>query len=1056
MNQIHVCKSCGKVLYDEEDFAGNNKENDYCKDCADEFGHRKRYSQIIDETKGFLTDQMGISEEEAEKTARENVSRIPFWAQQGKLLKSNNNIIVIDVGSTTTKALLLCRKQSNYRICSLQFAATTVEKPTEDVNFGILDAVRSLETDSKIELLKPGSSETKLLFKEDTICIATSSAGGGLQILVIGLTLFDSASSGERTAFGAGGVILDTFAIDDKRSSLEQMTAMGILHPDIILMAGGIDGGAISPILRLGELLQISNPKPKFGDKSNIPLVFAGNTAAQVFIAGLFQKKFELFMVPNIRPTLSNENLQPAREKIHQLFMENVMEQAPGYSNLKTVVADEIIPTPSGVIRALQLLSESMEKNVMSVDIGGATTDIFSNILGSYFRTVSANYGMSYSISNVMMDTGFKNVIKWLPANLDHNYIRNYIGNKMLYPTFNPSNTYQAAIEQAVAREAIVMSRKQHMEMNFNTSNIGFLDKMKNVNRDINKISEAFYFEKELEKKKFHMYDIDLLIGAGGILAHTENDRQALSIIDSGFQPEGVTEIWKDRHFISPHLGKLSSINESLALKLLQEECFQKLGIVIRPLAKKWKTGAAVMNVQIDDEENVIRVGDIKYLSNPEKIEKEFSLLLEKGFHLNENGREFRFKTDLPVLIDAAPDYSFDILNQELELYDFPALTPLEEDFRNFTGRNLPVQGEAKIKIELPYEGSILVEKGSKVEPDTIIGENLYDPPKVYVISLFDKTYLRLDSNNIAESLLIKEGEEIRYGQRIVEVGKKSFLEELQFQHYYFESPVRGKVEKINLDSGTIMLREIQDYSAKPRKVNVAKKLNVKPALVPRYLKKGLNDFVYAGELLASKIIDIQGNDHPMLVTAPSTGRISQLDKDTGIVTIKYDKKPKRKLAGVFGQITAIDPGHSAEITYSGITLNGIIGFGSEGWGKINFMESFSDWDACSEEDIVVFPGKIDLEFLQNLTKKQIRGIIAASIENQHLVDFIGKEIGVALTGNEIIPFPIIITEGFGNFEMATEYKEIFSSKNHKPIYINGHTQIRAGVTRPKIILSNP
>jgi len=1053
MKEIFVCKTCGKVLYDKEDFAGSEVGNPYCKDCADEFGHRKRYSQIIEDTKGFLTSQMNISEQEADKTARENVSRIPFWAQQEEILLSKNNVIIIDVGSTTTKALLLHRENREYAIASLKLAPTTVEKPTEDVNFGVLNAVRKLETDSGLKLLGPDSSAEKLEFTPETICIATSSAGGGLQILVIGLTLFDSASSGKRTAFGAGGVILDTFAIDDKRSSLEQMTAMGILHPDIILMAGGVDGGAIAPILRLGEILQLSSPKPKFGDKNRIPLVFAGNKDADPFIAGLFQKKFELFMVPNIRPTLTEENLQPAREKIHKLFMDNVMEQAPGYAKLKSSVADEIIPTPSGVIQALQLISENLDKNVMTVDIGGATTDIFSNILGSYFRTVSANYGMSYSISNVLMDADLEKIVKWLPADLDTKYTRNYIANKMLYPTYIPKNSFQIVIEQAIAREAIVMSKKQHMKMNFNTSSIGFLDKIKRNHKDLEKITEAFYFEKAQEKKRFHMYDIDLLIGAGGILANTGNEEQALSIIDAGFRPEGITEIWKDRNFISPHLGKLSAVNEKLAYKLLSEECFVKLAIVIRPIAKKWKDNTAVMTIMINDEKKQIVVGDLEYIENPDNVTREVRIDLEKGFYLNIDGNSLKFQTDLPIYIDASPSLNFDKQNEVLKLYKFGSKEHLETDFAEFLQKNTAAEGERTIKVELPYEGKIHVNTGDKVTPETVIGENLFDPPKVYIISLFDKTYLHLNEENLVQSLLIKEGDEIKYGQRIVEIGNRSFLNEIQFQHYYFDSPVRGKVEKINFDSGTIILREIQDYSSKPKTVNIAKKLNIKPKLITRYLKKDLNDFVYAGELLASKILDVQGTDHPMLVTAPSTGTIRELDLEKGTIVIKYDKKPYRKYAGVEGVITTIEPGRSATISYNGKTLKGIIGFGSESWGKIKLLKKLADSKDCSENDLIVFSGKIDIGFLNDLKDRKIKGVVAASIDNLDLVEFIGREIGVALTGNESIPFPLILTEGFGDFTMDEKYLKVFEDHINENIYINGHTQIRAGVTRPTIIL---
>jgi len=160
------------------------------------------------------------------------------------------------------------------------------------------------------------------IFNKDTLYLATSSAGGGLQILVFGLTLFDSASSAKRAAYGSGGVILDTFAINDNRTPVEKMQLIRLLRPDIILFSGGTDGGNISSIVRMGELLSLANPKPKFGDKTEIPLVYAGNRDAQSFIRSLFSGKFQLYIVPNIRPTLQDENLPPAQDKIHQLFMD--------------------------------------------------------------------------------------------------------------------------------------------------------------------------------------------------------------------------------------------------------------------------------------------------------------------------------------------------------------------------------------------------------------------------------------------------------------------------------------------------------------------------------------------------------------------------------------------------------------------------------------------------------------------------------------------------------------------------------------------------------------
>lgn len=1053
MEDVYICKSCGKVMRNAEDFSRNEFGADYCKACSDEFGYRRTFSQVIRETSSFVKEQLSVSEPEAKKIAVENISKIPLWMNRADLIRKQNHILIVDVGSTTTKGLLLKRSDENFEIAALQNSPTTVEKPDEDVKIGILSVIDKLQKNSGIKLFGERNSRDLSNLSEDVLFLCTSSAGGGLQILVIGLTLFDSASSGRRTAFGAGGVILDTLAIDDKRSSLEQMMLMRLLHPDIILMAGGVDGGAIAPLLRLGEILQIADPKPKFGDKQKIPLIFAGNKDARSFIGGLFKNRFDLYIVPNIRPSMKLENLQPAREKIHNLFMDNVMEQSPGYSALKEKVADDIIPTPLGVIRSLQIISDSLDENVISVDIGGATTDIFSNILGTYNRTVSANYGMSYSISNVFKDAGLDRIRKWLPDRIGEDYLRNYIGNKMLYPAYIPSDNDQVAVEMSIAREAIRLSKIQHLEMNFNTKEIGFLDKITKNRQDLEKITEAFYIEKALEAKKFHFHEINIMIGAGGAISHAQSNEQALAIIVDGFSPQGITEIWKDIHFLTPHLGKLSSIDEETASRLLKDNCFEKIALVIRPVSDKWKPEKPVLSMTIseDDSEQTwqIKTGDLKWIPAAGGRERTITIQLEKGFYLNDDSSLVEIKSELPVYLDARIEPDWKTQNQALKLLaDNTEEISLETSFADMIPELNLTQGIFTLDKQLPYAGRILVKPGDSVTPESIIGENIYDPPRLYVISLFDKTYLKLNKDNLSKSLLIKEGDEVKTGQRVVEIGSGKLKDELTFQHFYFESPIRGRVEKINYDSGTIILREIQDYSLKPRKINLAKKLNIKPNLITRYLKRNLNEFVYTGECLASKIMDAKT---PVFINSPTTGRIIKIDTAKGEVIIKYDKKPFRLKADLTGKISAVEEGISARIEYNGFHLQGIIGFGPVGAGSLQYIDPQNRETEFQAGNILVFPGKINCNLLRQAESSNCHGVICASIDNRELTDFIGDEIGVALTGNEPIPFPVIILKGFGDFELNPEERKFFKSKQGKWTYLDGHTQIRAGVVRAQI-----
>ncbi|MCD6328752.1 MAG: glutamate mutase L [Candidatus Cloacimonetes bacterium] len=964
---------------------------------------------------------------------------------------NEKNILITDIGSTTTKAVLFQKGSEPYKLTALQNVGTTVECPQEDVKIGIFNSIQKIEKATDIQLLEKDSTSENLRFNKDTLYLTTSSAGGGLQILVFGLTLFDSASSAKRAAYGSGGVILDTFAINDNRTPVEKMQLIRLLRPDIILFSGGTDGGNISSIVRMGELLSLAHPKPKFGDKTEIPLVYAGNKDAQSFIQSLFSEKFQLYIVPNIRPTLQNENLPPAQEKIHQLFMDNVMEQAPGYGSLKKVVADDIIPTPSGVINALRLVSKELGKNIISVDIGGATTDVFSNIMGKYYRTVSANYGMSYSISNVMKDATYENIQKWLPEDLDEHYVRNYISNKMLYPLYIPQDDTQIAIEHATARGAIRMSKRHHMKMHFNTQKIGFLDRLKHM--DFDKFMECFYVEKLQEQRSFHMKDIGIMIGAGGVLSNSPSSTHALITICDGLKPEGITEIWRDKYFISPHLGKLSEVNNELASELLHKECYQKIGICIRPIFQKMKADQKVMEIIIGEQSHKILSNSIKYFPNEDKTLQRILIKLEKGFSLGNNDHNYEFETELPILVDTRfrNNTSFKQFNSELKLFDFenPAIA-LEDCFSSYLENKKIDEGTFTIKRELPYSGNIFVTKDEEVMPDTLIGENKYAPPKIYVLSLFTMDYLDLNPELMKKSMLVEEGDSVKFNQKIIEISDRGMISAFSGKVGEYRTPVRGKIEHINFETGTIILREIQDYSTKPFTVKIAKELKINPKHIKGYLKKREGDFVETYEPLASRL----EKDFSHVIHAPTSGVITNIDTQKGTVTIQYKNEPYHIYANVSGKVINVEENLSATIQYTGSRLHGIIGFGGERTNNMLILhDPILDNKVKYHDKIIICFNKITYDFIKICAEKDVAGVIAPSIDNKDLVEFLGEEIGVALTGNESIPFPIILTEGFGNFRMNAVFETFFKEHQNKKIYMNGHTQIRAGVVRPQIIV---
>src|SRR5207249_3056785 len=245
-------------------------------------------------------------------------------------------ILATDCGSTTTKAILIEKQGAEYRLVTRGEAPTTVEAPFDDVTVGVTNAVREVEELSGKQLLEGGKVLTERRDERTgtDLYLSTSSAGGGLQMTVAGVMKSMSAESAQRAALGAGAIIMDVIAVDDGREEYQKIERIRSLRPDMLLMAGGTDGGTVSHLVDLAEMVFSADPRPRLGVGVQIPVIYAGNQEAREPVRELIGAQVDLRIEENLRPTLEQENLGPAREAIHELFLEHVMQQAPGYGKL--------------------------------------------------------------------------------------------------------------------------------------------------------------------------------------------------------------------------------------------------------------------------------------------------------------------------------------------------------------------------------------------------------------------------------------------------------------------------------------------------------------------------------------------------------------------------------------------------------------------------------------------------------------------------------------------------------------------------------------------------
>lgn len=557
-------------------------------------------NQLLDLYKNFMIKarEMGFSEKDiVELTSKHSL----------------NSILITDIGSTTTKSILFTRNSHGKMVFNhSSFAKTTVEAPDEDVWIGLKNSIKSIENKANIKLLNDNDLIIPSIADSGIdLFLATSSAGGGLQMVTVGLVTQFTGESAERTALGAGAIIIDVLAINDGKTPYEKINSLQELKPDIILLSGGVENGAISGVVELGEILAFSGLKGKFGNYK-IPLIYAGNSNAQEFIRVALNDKFELSFSENIRPELSIENPEPTRKEIQNTFMNHVMKRAPGYNKILKKFSSPILPTPAAVFELLKKYSEQKGKNILAFDVGGATTDVFSTYDNITVRTVSANLGMSYSLLQSIDRVGLSNIIKWISEDISREEILNIAANKMINPTSLPSRKIEKEFEIAVAKEIIHLSFIDHKKLAQYRHNMDmFTEKLKGKNIKEKEFSAG--------KSILNPLNIDMVIGSGGILSHQELSTTFEIMLDS-LSVKGITEFYIDSEFMMPHLGVLTSVNPALGFELFERECLIHLGTVLSAKGED-KSGKIAFTLKLNNNIYKIRVGDfLKIPDNSEKL----------------------------------------------------------------------------------------------------------------------------------------------------------------------------------------------------------------------------------------------------------------------------------------------------------------------------------------------------------------------------------------------------------------------------------------------------
>lgn len=455
-------------------------------------------------------------------------------------------VLLIDFGSTYTK--VTAADIEGQRLIATAASYTTVQT---DINDGLENALKLLEE-------KTGKIEYEARY-------ACSSAAGGLRMIACGLVPELTAEAAKQASLGAGAKIMKVYSYQLTEDDAEEIAE---LNPDIFLLTGGTDGG--------NKDVVIENAKVIASIPSDFPVVIAGNrSAARTCERIISESGKQAIVCENVMPKFNQLNIEPAQKKIREVFLERIIK-ARGLSKISNLISGIMMPTPAAVLAAMSLLSKGTENqagigDLVAVDVGGATTDVYSMSYGEpdkvntvikglpepfAKRTVEGDIGMRYSAAGIVEAAGMTNICRL--SGLSEERASELIEQITSHTDTLPDTEDVARLDFALASMAVKVGMTRHA---------GYVEKV------FTPVGETFLQTgKDLSR-------VEKVIITGGSLIHADNVKkiacQALYDLKEpmSLKPQHA-EILVDKEYILSAMGLLSKYDAETALKIMKKELY--------------------------------------------------------------------------------------------------------------------------------------------------------------------------------------------------------------------------------------------------------------------------------------------------------------------------------------------------------------------------------------------------------------------------------------------------------------------------------------------------
>jgi hypothetical protein len=500
-----------------------------------------------------------------------------------------DSLLLLNIGTSHTRASLVDIVERQYRMVATAESSTTADAPHSDVGGGVHFALDQLSElvgceffDESGQLIVPSRGSGTGV---DAV-VLTLSLQADVRAALVGLLPDISLRSVRSLTDSAPVRVVAEISLGDRRTEEGRMDTLCQAKPDLILVAGGSEGGASEAILRLMEVVGLSIYM--MPQESRPQVLFMGNTVVAAKVQELLKScNCTVTTARNIRPSVDTEALDPGRVALNEMTAQILRARLGGIEGLMAWTGGVLTPSPLGMGTIVQLQGRSAppKKGALGITVGAGSTTLAAAFGDTMELSVRPDLNLGRNAPRLLEHVSARDVTRWLPMDLREDALRNYLGNKSLFPRTVPATAEDLRIEMAIVRETIraaLRAASPSWRVPFTWPWPGLLPPAASI------------------------------LASGSAFTNLPKPGYAALTLLDAFQPPGVTNLVLDAQNMICALGAAARINPLAVVQVLDSPAFPRLCTAICPVGKS-HSGDPVLRYRMQYADGRQIRGDVQF-----------------------------------------------------------------------------------------------------------------------------------------------------------------------------------------------------------------------------------------------------------------------------------------------------------------------------------------------------------------------------------------------------------------------------------------------------------